>query len=116
MELIVFDCCLDSKRLYTLKRPAFRPFVLHCQKLLRGVDYVMHYFVGRLAFVLHGHHQQRQNGARLAIAVDQLVLLRDFIAWLMWSSKAQKETFLGFAWALMFVAIIAESLYQVFIH
>ena len=27
-----------------------------------------------------------------------------FIAWLMWSSKAQKETFLGFAWALMFVA------------
>ena len=26
-----------------------------------------------------------------------------FIAWLMWSSKAQKETFLGLAWALMFV-------------
>lgn len=39
-----------------------------------------------------------------------------FIVWLMWSSKAQKETFLGFAWALMIFAIIAESLYQVFIH
>lgn len=39
-----------------------------------------------------------------------------FLAWLMWSSKAQKETFLGIAWALMIFAIIAESLYQVFIH
>ena len=27
-----------------------------------------------------------------------------FIGWLMWSNKAQKETFLGFAWSLMFVA------------
>lgn len=39
-----------------------------------------------------------------------------FIGWLMWSNKAQKETFLGLSWALMILAILAESIYRAIIY
>ena len=39
-----------------------------------------------------------------------------FIAWLMWSSKAQKETFLGFAWVLMFVVGFLNFAWMLLAH
>lgn len=37
-----------------------------------------------------------------------------FIAWLMWSSKADKELFLGLAWSLMMGVGLISLLWQIF--
>ena len=39
-----------------------------------------------------------------------------FLGWLMWSSKAQKETFLGIAWALMFVAGLLNLVWMLLVR
>ena len=39
-----------------------------------------------------------------------------FIAWLMWSSKAQKETFLGIVWALMVVAGLLNLVWMLLVR
>lgn len=35
-----------------------------------------------------------------------------FLAWLMWSSKNQKESFLFYLWSFALVAIVAEGAYH----
>lgn len=35
-----------------------------------------------------------------------------FLAWLMWSSKTQKETFLFYAWASILVGGVLNALYH----
>jgi hypothetical protein len=35
-----------------------------------------------------------------------------FLAWLMWSSKGQKESFLSFAWIAMVVIGVLDLLYR----
>lgn len=35
-----------------------------------------------------------------------------FLAWLMWSSKSQKEMFLFYAWSGMILMIILEAAYH----
>ncbi len=39
-----------------------------------------------------------------------------FIAWLMWSSKDQKETFLGIVWALMVVAGLLNLVWMLLVR
>jgi len=39
-----------------------------------------------------------------------------FLAWLMWSSKSQKETFLFYAWTSMIIFGSLGLLYDVFIR
>lgn len=38
-----------------------------------------------------------------------------FLAWLMWSSKVQKELFLFYLWSSAIVMIIAEAAYHLLI-
>lgn len=38
-----------------------------------------------------------------------------FVGWLMWSSKASKETFLLYSWAAILGSGVVEALYHLFI-
>lgn len=37
-----------------------------------------------------------------------------FIAWLMWNSKTDKETFLFYAWVVVLGSVVVEAIYHLF--